>query len=148
MIVMKIIFWTTIFSPWPFRWRLVNARATRFVRTILRSKREYSGRWPIFMNTMNGSGVFSFGMTYIVGHSLIDRRHIRRLMFVETHSPPEYAMKYYGNVTNPGAHFTLNDNMFHLDHKPAKIFVDTLSDWLNLLPPDAWSSWTVRVSAS
>lgn len=64
-------------------------------------------------------------------------------MAVETYLEFKYSKKFYGNETNPGAHFPLNTCVFTLKHSSAKQYVDTLTELFSNLPTGAWLSWIV-----
>ncbi|KAE9538656.1 hypothetical protein AGLY_005755 [Aphis glycines] len=51
--------------------------------------------------------------------------------------------KFYGNETNPGAHFPLNSCFFAPKHLSAKEYIDMLTELFSNLPTGAWLSWII-----
>lgn len=66
-------------------------------------------------------------------------------MVIETYESMEDSLKFYGNLTHPGAHFPLNMFLGYLSHEPASSYVNTLHKWLTIIPPTTWPSWVVRI---
>lgn len=66
-------------------------------------------------------------------------------MVIETYESMEYNVKFYGNLTHPGAHFPLNMFLGYIAHSPANYYIETLSKWLSMLPPSTWPSWVVCI---
>ncbi|XP_050058521.1 maltase 2-like [Aphis gossypii] len=66
-----------------------------------------------------------------------------RFMAIETYLKFKYSKKFYGNETNPGAHFPLNSCFFSPKHLPAKEYVDRLTELFSNLPTGAWLSWII-----
>jgi len=67
-------------------------------------------------------------------------------MVTEVYSELKYSMRYYGNKTNLGAHFPYNICLLQLFRRPAKEYVEKLTEWMSKLPSGAWSSWIVRIN--
>lgn len=73
----------------------------------------------------------------------------RRVMMTEAWGSFEHVMDYYGNSTNPGAHFTFNFVMIENlnSSSSAEDFVYQIQTWLNLTAErDVWNDWVVSVS--
>ncbi|CAH1738892.1 unnamed protein product [Aphis gossypii] len=66
-----------------------------------------------------------------------------RFMAIETYLKFKYSKKFYGNETNPGAHFPLNVCFIVSSHMSAKEYVDTLTELFSNLPTGAWLSWII-----
>jgi len=64
-------------------------------------------------------------------------------MAIETYLNFKYSKKFYGNETNPGAHFPLNTCFFAEKHLSAREYVDRLTELFSNLPTGAWLSWIV-----
>lgn len=64
-------------------------------------------------------------------------------MAIETYLTFNYSKKFYGNDTNPGAHFPLSICLLSLKRLSAKEYVDTLTEQFSNLPTGAWLSWIV-----
>ncbi|KAE9538548.1 hypothetical protein AGLY_005647 [Aphis glycines] len=66
-----------------------------------------------------------------------------RFMAIETYLKFKYSKKFYGNETNPGAHFPLNSCFFAPKHLSAKEYIDRLTELFSNLPTGAWLSWII-----
>ncbi|PSN52125.1 hypothetical protein C0J52_04329 [Blattella germanica] len=68
-----------------------------------------------------------------------------RILVPEAYASIEQTMEYYGNSTNPGAHFPFNFNLINYLHMGSSAW-DVLSavlDWVNNLPQGMPSNWIV-----
>lgn len=70
-------------------------------------------------------------------------------MVMESYMTVKDENKLYGNSTHPGAHFPLSMQLAHLSYlfrnQTAKTYVDVLTDFIQELPSNAWTSWTVSI---
>jgi len=59
-------------------------------------------------------------------------------------------MKYYGNETDPGAHFAFNFGLITYlnDQSKAIDFNKTINQWLNNMPKGKWANWVVSVASA
>lgn len=70
-----------------------------------------------------------------------------RVMMTEAYTDMKNSMKYYGNNTHDGAHFTFNFEMITKlnSTSDANTIVATVTNWLNHLPDRYVSNWVVSM---
>lgn len=66
-------------------------------------------------------------------------------MITEAYTSIENTMKYYGDETKPGAHFSFNFGLITNlnDSSKAAAFNDTINEWLSNMPNGKWANWVV-----
>lgn len=69
----------------------------------------------------------------------------RKVMMTEAYGSFEQVIGYYGNDTNPGAHFSFNFILITdlNEISTATDFKDKITSWLDALPDGLWSNWVV-----
>lgn len=67
-------------------------------------------------------------------------------MITEACTSIKDSMKYYGNETNPGAHFPFNFVLINdlNDQSKAKNFNDAVHSWLDNMPSGKQANWVVN----
>ncbi|XP_055852245.1 maltase A3-like [Episyrphus balteatus] len=68
-----------------------------------------------------------------------------RILMIETWSPIDIVMQYYGNITHPGAQIPFNFQLLsYLTHESdANHFVQVISSWLDKMPEGNTANWVL-----
>jgi len=70
-----------------------------------------------------------------------------RIMLTEAYMPVDKVMAYYGNKSNPIAHFPFNFALISASQEniSAQSIYSAISTWTDNLPEGAWPNWVVSV---